>query len=216
MFSTTYARILSLIGLLAVALVLSACGGDDTTTAAAETAGQATGSSGDERAAGDEGGQATESGEATDPLDGEPPPPVEKIEVPPAPKGSDDSIQTFGKEADAAQSAEGAQAVNGFFQGRADGRWADACYYLSSDMGAALAQTAEEGADCEASLRNLTEKVPRKALNQQAKVRVGSVRVDGDRGFVVYKGAGGVWYAVPLSKEGGEWKLGALSGLPLN
>jgi hypothetical protein len=214
-----YRWTVALAPLLATTLMLAACGGDDeTTTAASGPSRQSTGSSTDsgggtiESGAGEAGRSPPASEQFRDPLGGEPPPSVEKIAVPPVPKGGDDSVQTFGKEAGPTQSAEAAQTVKGFFQGRADGRWADACYYLSSEMIGMLTQGAGEDAGCISLLRSFSRNIPRRALKRATRVRVGSVRIDGDRGFVVYKGAGGKWYAVLLSKENGEWKLGALAG----
>jgi hypothetical protein len=215
MTSTGRMRVSALAALLAAASLLAACGGDDGPTTAADSGEQAAESSGEGNGSGGGGSQVAESEELTDPLGGEPPPPVEKIRVPPVPKGADDSVQTFGREADDAESAEATQAVRGFFGGRADGEWAAACYYVSAETTATLTGLVKDGAGCVSALRELSRQAPRKALKQEARVKVGSVRIKGDQGFVIYKGMGGEWFAVPLNKEGGAWKLGALAGYPL-
>ena len=63
-------------------------------------------------------------------------------------------------------------------------------------------------------LRATTELSPseRAAL---AKVDVIAVRVEGDRGYVLYK-ASGTEYAMPTADEAGSWKLAAASGTPLS
>lgn len=40
---------------------------------------------------------------------------------------------------------------------------------------------------------------------------IASLRVEGDRGFALYHGAKDVGYFVPMVKEEGEWKVGALA-----
>jgi hypothetical protein len=54
-------------------------------------------------------------------------------------------------------------------------------------------------------------------LAKAAKADVGSLRIEGDRAFIVYRGAPkGTFYAISMSKEGGSWKVASLAGTPLN
>jgi hypothetical protein len=45
---------------------------------------------------------------------------------------------------------------------------------------------------------------------------VGSVRVEGDRAFVIYRGVGRTVFAISMMDEGGDWKVGALAGTPIS
>jgi len=49
-----------------------------------------------------------------------------------------------------------------------------------------------------------------------AEADVGSLRVEGERSFVIYTGVGGTVLAMPMANEDGEWKVASLSGLPLS
>jgi hypothetical protein len=209
---------------LAFPLLLGACGGDDeaTTTTAADAPGHSQSDSSSSEG-GEGGDQSSEGGSGetlTDPRGERPPRPVEKLEVPKVPKGGDDSIQTYGEEAGEEQSAVIAEAVRGFFKAQANRRWADVCFYLSSGVKEQLTQAASQSpesipTDCPSLLKQMGQGVPRSARKRLAKVRVGSVRVDGGHGFVLYIGAGHKWYAVPVSEEDTGWKVGLMAGTPI-
>ena len=54
-------------------------------------------------------------------------------------------------------------------------------------------------------------------MKQEAeKANVGSLRVEGDRSFVIYKGVKGTVLAMPMANESGDWKVASLAGTPLN
>jgi hypothetical protein len=59
------------------------------------------------------------------------------------------------------------------------------------------------------------EGVPPSALAAEAQVEVLSLRVEGDRAFLVYKGPGDAVAAIPMAKEDGAWKVGAMAATPL-
>jgi hypothetical protein len=44
---------------------------------------------------------------------------------------------------------------------------------------------------------------------------VTDVRIEGDRGFVLYRDAGGTESAFAVVREGSAWKAGAINGTPL-
>jgi hypothetical protein len=46
-------------------------------------------------------------------------------------------------------------------------------------------------------------------------VRSLSVRVDGDRGFIIFDGVGDRVNNMPLAREGGEWRVAGVGPIPL-
>jgi hypothetical protein len=44
---------------------------------------------------------------------------------------------------------------------------------------------------------------------------VTAVRIEGERGFVLYRDAGGTESAFAVVREGSSWKAGAINGYPL-
>jgi len=48
------------------------------------------------------------------------------------------------------------------------------------------------------------------------KADLGSLRIEGDRAFVIYSGPGKTILAMPMANEEGAWKVASLAGTPLN
>jgi hypothetical protein len=135
-------------------------------------------------------------------------------------KGGDNSIQEFGEEADSSEFDEAAAALHGFLDARAQEDWEAACSYLAAPVAKSLLQlgaSAKElkGADCGELLAALSKGVPASTLAEAAQADVGSLRFDGEQAFVIYRGAQDAIYALTMKKEGGEWKVGGLSGTPI-
>lgn len=136
-------------------------------------------------------------------------------------KGSDNSIQEFGREGGGSEFADAAAVLHSFLDARAAGRWEDACSYLAAQAVASLEQfaaansgeTALDG--CPQVLEALSSGAGTAGLRAAAKVDVGSLRVQGGRGFLLYHGPQGVDFAMPVVLEGGEWKLSAPEATPL-
>jgi len=61
-------------------------------------------------------------------------------------------------------------------------------------------------------LEALAEGSSQEELEAAAKADVGSLRIEGDHGFLLYRGAGGMAYAIAMVTEGGAWKVGAVDG----
>ena len=68
---------------------------------------------------------------------------------------------------------------------------------------------------CPQILAVLSGRTSQTTLEETAQADVGSLRVNGDRGFLLYHGARGLDYAFPVALEAGEWKLAGLEGTPL-
>jgi hypothetical protein len=138
-----------------------------------------------------------------------------------APKRGDNSIQESGREGSAAETQAAAAVLHAYLDARVAHRWADACFYMSAGYAAtveAFAQRFAKGKalkSCAEVLAALATGSSQQALEATARADVGALRTEGDHGFVLYRGAGGAPYAMPMVLEGGAWKVGSLEGAAL-
>ncbi len=135
-------------------------------------------------------------------------------------KGGDNSIQEFGDESDESELQKAAEVVHGFYVSRAAEEWDKACSYLAKSNIEQLEQLAAQSpqskdADCATVLKAFTRPLPAAVQREITTVDAGSLRREGEQGFLIYYGAGHVKYAMPLRDEGGTWKVTALSGTTL-
>lgn len=211
--------------LIAAALLLVAgCGGDDETTTAASTPTAETTTS--STTTDDESGEGSEKSDKgdKDPAEKEPEtvsqadaPPVETIEAPKAPKGGDDSIHTFGKEASDEDLRGAAAALNGYLEARVKQDWALSCAYMASAMTEQLTMLIQqnpeaEDMDCAEIVEAMSGHLDKKSRKRMADIQIGTARVDGDRAFVLYKESGVGWMMMPMAREDGEWRVTAIAG----
>jgi hypothetical protein len=216
-----------------VALALTGCGGggeEATTAKEAETSDKANAT---RRA-------PPEPKPAASPSDAGPPAPSEKPTEPAPPasafqpkphhdsgggadqfvvKGADNSVQEFGAEADESELEAAATALHAFLDARAERNWAAACTYLSAETKHGFAQitSASHPAGCATTLATLSGKVPTATLREAAIADVASLRSEGKRGFLIYRGAPeGTVYAISMAKERDRWKVASLAGISLN
>jgi len=137
-------------------------------------------------------------------------------------KGGDNSVQEFGEEADESEREEAATALHNFLDARAAEEWESACSFLAQDVKASLEQLAgqaqqAEDMSCAGILAKLTNRAALPALRSEAaRADVGSLRIEGDRAFVLYRGIGDTVLAVPMTNEDGGWKVASLAGTPLS
>lgn len=129
-------------------------------------------------------------------------------------KGGDNSIEEFGEEADKAELREVAQIVHGFYVARATGDWARACSYLAQEVQEKLEQldSRSSAKSCASALDAFTTDLPSSVWREVTTVDAVSLRHDGQQAFLIYRGAKGQVYAMPLYSEDGEWRITALSG----
>jgi len=136
--------------------------------------------------------------------------------------GGDNSVQEFGEEAETSEFAAAAAALHNFFDARAEGNWAAACTYMSKaiiESFEKLAANAKQIEDksCAGILEQLMNPAAKQAMKAEAeKADVGSLRTDGQRSFVIYTGAEGTVFAMPMANEDGTWKVASLAGTPLS
>lgn len=137
-------------------------------------------------------------------------------------KGGDNSVQEFGGEADTSELDEAAAALHNFLDARADGDFAAACEYLSKGTVQSFeklaAQTQQiKDKSCGGILEKLTNPAAKQVMKAEAaKANVGSLRIEGERAFVIYTGSDGTVLAMPMTNENGNWKVASLAGTPLS
>ena len=137
-------------------------------------------------------------------------------------KGGDNSIQEFGEEAGEEEFDAAAATVHNFLDARAEENWAAACDYMSKGIVESFEKLASQAkqlkdTSCAEILEKLTNPAARSAMKQEAeKADVGSLRIEGERSFVIYRGPKGAVLAMPMANESGDWKVASLAGTPLN
>ena len=136
-------------------------------------------------------------------------------------KGGDNSIQNFGDESGETELREAAEALHGFYVARAEEDWSKACSYLAKPMAKQLEQLASHSpqmkeADCGAVLHAFTRPLPASVERETTQVDAISLRHEGERAFLIYRGAENEPYAIPMAQEEGAWKVAGLAGTPLS
>lgn len=130
--------------------------------------------------------------------------------------GGDNSIQDFGSEGDESELEEAAKVTHDFLVARANEDWATACSYFSKTMVKQLEQLASQSEQlrdkgCSPILDALTASVPSATRKALTEVDAVSLRYDDERAFLLYHGAEGIDYFMPLVREDDAWKVSALS-----
>lgn len=135
-------------------------------------------------------------------------------------QGGDNSIAEYGVEASDDEREAAAAALHGFFDSVAAQRWDTACSYMSASLLAMLEHLPEPSGQqsdlegCPEIFAALSGGIPQSTLDAAAKADVASLRIEGERGFVLYRGAGGEAYVMPVVREEGAWRIGSLAGTP--
>jgi hypothetical protein len=209
------------------AVALGGCGGGGASTASTQSQAQSTATSATTTAGASKQGEGSKGGS------GPKQPPLEKSTFTPKPhhdsgggskqfevKGGDNSVQEFGEEGSESELQQAATALHGFLDARAEGDFKAACSYLGPETAKSLQQLAAaskglQGAACPQLLAALSKGVPVSTLAEAAQANVGSLRFEGERAFLIYRGAAKQVYAIAMVKQGGEWKVASLSGTPL-
>lgn len=230
------AKTLTVLAVVAV-LALAGCGGDDDSTTT--SVGGATTTSGEterrqearellERAQQETQGDSTAAVPFREPTGAAPtssgslPSEGSKAVAPGVPlaRGGDNSIQTFGVEAPSEDRIQASRVLQAYLDARLAGDWARACSYLSDTTKTQLGQFGRQAGggeplDCAQVMRAFTQGVPRETLRSAADIRVASMRVEGARSFLLYRDGEGTPSSIPMSEEGGAWKVAAIAGSPL-
>jgi hypothetical protein len=136
-------------------------------------------------------------------------------------KGGDNSIQNFGEESDEAELEEAAATLHDYLVARAEGDWPTACANLAKSVREQLRTLASRSENlgekgCAAILAALTPPLPPSVRRESTTVDAGSLRTEGERAFLIYRGAKGTVYTVTMVPEGGRWKVSSLAVTPLS
>jgi hypothetical protein len=135
-------------------------------------------------------------------------------------KGGDNSVQEFGEEGGESELQEAAEAVHDFYVARIAEDWTRACSYLAAKEAEQLEQLATQspqfkGKGCAPILNAFTRSLSPALQREITTVDAGSLRREGEQAFLIYRGAGGTVYAMPMTQEDGAWKVTALSASAL-
>jgi len=134
---------------------------------------------------------------------------------------TDSPLLDFGEESSEAELEEATEAVHGFFLARSQEDWPTACAQVSRAMLAKIEHLAISATDladksCPSFLGAFTSLSDQERHDSAIVDPGGSLRQQGDHGYLIYYGAREVVYAMPLSREGEAWKLDSLSSKRLS
>jgi hypothetical protein len=134
---------------------------------------------------------------------------------------TDSALLDFGEEGSNDELSEASEAVHGFFLARSREDWPTACAQLSQAMLTKIEHLAISSTDladksCPSFLGAFTSLSDQERRDSTVVDDAGSLRQQGDHAFLIYYGANEVVYAMPLSLEGGAWKLASLSSKRLS
>lgn len=124
--------------------------------------------------------------------------------------GGDNSVQTFGEEASAADRKAASVALFAYMQARAEADWATACANLTRYSVRLLSSAKPSVKVCAKTYATLIEGIPAAARANTMVDGIASLRVEGNRAFALYHGTKGADYFSPMRKEGDEWKVEGL------
>lgn len=131
--------------------------------------------------------------------------------------GGDNSIQRFGSEAQGGEVDQAVAALQTYLNARVAGSWGRMCAQLSIQARAAIAAyggaspalAGKSGMSCAKVASSLLPPPPAAAAREVTVVETAAFRVHGNRGFLLFRGAGGTRYFIRMAHEGGSWKLAA-------
>lgn len=144
-----------------------------------------------------------------------PPTPGSKAAAPgvPTSKEGDNSIQTWGLEAPAAQREEATATVQRYLDARAAGNWSTVCQLLAAKPRREQEQFGG-GAGCPKAMASFAADASTAVLREEAEIEVLSFRVGDRYAFLIYRRPDGI-FALALTREDGEWKLISVGPNPL-
>ena len=124
------------------------------------------------------------------------------------------SIEGFGEEAEGSEREEVLDVFHGYLRALAQEDEQSACSYLAAGVQRSLAQLgakAEKSLDCPQLLEALLSPQADQIARDQDEGKIVKVRVEGDRGFVVFHAPGARLYELTMAREGEEWRATSLS-----
>lgn len=128
--------------------------------------------------------------------------------------GGEKSIEEFGEEAAGTERAAIEGAFTGYLEALAEGDFQTACPYLAATVQRSLQQFVVKrlkGKGCAAILPKLLAGSAAAIAREQAEGEITKIRVEGERGFVVFRASGAKLYQMTMVHEGGEWRTATLA-----
>ena len=121
----------------------------------------------------------------------------------------------FGEEGSGPELEEAEETLSAYLAVHSKEDWKASCDLLSKPMldkieHLAISSTALEDKSCPAFLESFVVLSAQEKREGEA-VESGSLRQQGDKGYLIYYGKGEVVYAMPLDRQDGGWRVGALS-----
>jgi hypothetical protein len=122
--------------------------------------------------------------------------------------------ETTHLEGETAETAAAMKVLTAFMKARAASDWATECGYASAPALAPLEEMAKEnpqykGKPCPVLLAALAELQPKDVRENNLTGSI-TVRTEGSKAVALYHGPEGKAYAMPMVKEGGDWKVASL------
>jgi hypothetical protein len=203
------------------ALALAGCGGgggDDhsgSTAGSAATTTTTTTAQSSQAPSGDGNGTESASGTSKKLALGSP------ADVPRS-EGGDNSIQDYGSEASEADRAAAGRALQAYYDALVSGDTEGACALLTSRIRDGVEKTLEQlggqggskaPTTCAQILKLTVRTGPRSPQLQLTELL--SLRRQGDDAFLIYRAGDGKVYAIAMSEENGDWRVGGVSAAPL-
>ena len=178
--------------LLVLALLLAGCGGSDSNSSTVAT-GSTSSSNGTSTGDSPDGGSGSHDSSSA---------------------GGEASIENFGSAAGGSTKAEILGAFHGYLNAVATHDAAGACSYLSSIVQDSMSQLVAprlKSKGCTAILPALLSPTAATIARDQARGEITRVRVQGDRGFVVFHAPGASLYQLTMVREKGAWKAATVA-----
>jgi hypothetical protein len=132
---------------------------------------------------------------------------------------TESGILDFGEEGSETESEQASETLSEFLAARSAGDWKAACALVAGALvgkleNLAASSTSLDDETC-ASLLDAFAQISAAELSEES-AEDGSLRYAGSKGFLVYSCADDAVCAMPLEKDGDEWKVGAISAKRLN
>jgi hypothetical protein len=124
--------------------------------------------------------------------------------------GGDNSIQTYGVEADAEERQAASAVLEAYMAARGDQDWEAACVQLSTAAVEPLESIVAAGSGCRATMAAISKRLAPSAWDNTMTGPIAALRRKGGSAFALYHGTAGSDYFIQMSSEGGDWKVAAL------
>jgi hypothetical protein len=128
--------------------------------------------------------------------------------------GGEKSIEEFGDEAVGSERAAVKGAFTDYLSAISAGDFQAACSHLAANVRKSLEQLVVKrlrGKSCMTILPKLLSGSAAAIAREQAEGEITKVRVEGNRGFIVFHSPGARLYQMTMVREGGEWKTATVT-----